>query len=90
MSYPDEDQVSLLRSQIEMLIAERENLLRVVGAAAAFVAELDSKTLPEDTYEAAELLAESLNDLPEDSLRDALERVKATMSADRDLSAQHG
>ncbi|MBC7944609.1 MAG: hypothetical protein H7X91_04975 [Burkholderiales bacterium] len=90
MSYPDEDQVSLLRSQIEMLIGERENLLRVVGAAAAFVAELDSKTLPEATYEAAELLAESLNDLPEDSLRDALERVKATMSADRNLSAQHG
>lgn len=85
MSHPDEDQISLLRSQIEMLILERENLLRIAGAAAVFVAELDSEALPEATYEAAELLAESLNGLPEDSLRDALERVKATMSAEPEI-----
>lgn len=77
MSLGDENQTSLLRSQVEMLVAERQNLLLVAGAAAVFVAELDSAKLPESTYEAAELLAESLNALPEECLRDALERVKA-------------
>ena len=72
-----DEEISMLRSEIEMLMSERRSLLRIAGAAAAFVANLDSKALPANTYEAAELLGESLNALPEDSLSDALEVIKA-------------
>ena len=67
----------MLRSEIEMLMSERRTLLIVTGAAAVFVANMDSKSLPQETYESAEMLAEGLNALPEDTLRDALEVVKA-------------
>lgn len=69
-------EISMLRQEIEMLMGERQNLLRVTGSAAVFVAKMDSKSLPEETYEAAEQLAEGLNALSEDTLRDALELVK--------------
>jgi len=67
----------MLRSEIEMLMSERRTLLIITGAAAVFVANMDSKSLPQETYESAEMLAEGLNALPEDTLRDALEVVKA-------------
>lgn len=67
----------MLRDEIEMLMRERDGLLRVSGAAAVFVAELDSEKLPAATLEAAEMLAESLNELTEDTLQDALNAVKA-------------
>jgi hypothetical protein len=74
-----DEEVALLRKEVEMLMGERAVLLQVTGAAAAFVANLDSAALPddEDTIEAAELLAERLNDLSEETLRDALESVQA-------------
>ncbi|MFI4922823.1 MAG: hypothetical protein ACHP6J_03840 [Burkholderiales bacterium] len=71
-----DQEISMLRSEIEMLMSERRNLLRVTGAAAVFVANLDSKSLPRETYASAEMLAEGLNALPEDTLRDALDVVK--------------
>jgi hypothetical protein len=45
------------------------------------VANLDSDTLPEDedTIDAAEMLAEQLNSLSEETLKDALESVRAEM-----------
>jgi hypothetical protein len=74
-----EDEVRLLREEIELLMAERRQLLQVTGAAAVFVANLDSDSLPEDagTIDAAEMLAEQLNGLSEETLRDALESVRA-------------
>jgi hypothetical protein len=77
----NDQEVALFRQEIEMLMKEREKLLHVVGAAAVLVANLDSATLPEDqdTIDAAEMLAESLNNLPEESLRDALGSVHAMM-----------
>jgi len=38
--------------------------------------------LPEETYEAAEMLSNCLNDLPEETLRDALDKVKAELALD--------
>lgn len=67
----------MLRSEIEMLMAERRNLLKIAGAAAVFVAELDSKLLPEGSYDAAETLSKCLNSMPEDALREALESIRA-------------
>lgn len=76
-----DQEIAMLRSELEMLMGERQTLLRITGAAAAFVAELDADILPEDTLEAAELLAECLNAAPEETMRDALEIVKAEMVA---------
>jgi hypothetical protein len=74
-----DEEVHLLRKEIEMLMGERQRLLQVVGAAAVLVANLDSDTLPddEDTIDAAEMLAEQLNGLTEETLKDALESVRA-------------
>jgi len=76
-----EDDVGLLRNEIEMLMNERRQLLQVTGAAAVFVANLDTDSLPDeaDTIDAAEMLAEQLNSLSEETLKDALESVRAEM-----------
>ncbi len=77
----NDQEVALFRQEMEMLMKEREKRLHVFGAAAVLVANLDTATLPEDrdTIEAAEMLAESLNVLSEESLRDALGSVHAMM-----------
>lgn len=77
------DQIALLRSEIEIMMAERRVLLRIAGAAAAFVAELDVERLPEETYEAAEMLAEYLNKASEETMLDALQAVKAEIAPER-------
>ena len=58
----------MLTKEIEILMAERARLLRVAGAAAQFVAVMDSQNLPERVATEAEILAESVNALPEDTL----------------------
>jgi hypothetical protein len=80
----NDQEVRLLREELELLMAERQKLLQVVGAAAVLVANLDSETLPQDqdTIDAAELLAEGLNALSEESLKDALESVRAEFDAE--------
>jgi hypothetical protein len=77
-----DEEIQMLRRELELLMGEREILLRIAGAAAAFVAELDTQSLPEETWEAAELLAELLNGIPEETLREALEAVKAHIVSD--------
>jgi hypothetical protein len=74
-----EEEIRLLRDEIEMLMTERRQLLQVTGAAAVFVANLDTESLPDeiDTIDAAEMLAEQLNGLSEETLKDALESVRA-------------
>jgi len=73
------DEVRLLREEVELLMAERQTLLQVTGAAAVLVANLDEETLPpdQDTIDAAEVLAECLNALPDETLKDALDSVAA-------------
>ncbi len=70
-------EVSLLRKELELLMREREGLLQVVGSAAVLVANLDTTSLPpnRETIDAAESLGESLNALPEETLKDALQKV---------------
>ncbi len=62
----------MLSKEIEILMAERARLLRVAGAAAQFVAVMDVKSLPEKVATEADILAESVNALAEDTLKDAL------------------
>jgi len=68
----------MLSHEIELLMTERAKLLRVAGAAAQFVAVMDSRNLPERVATEAEILAESVNALPEDTLKDALVSISTT------------
>lgn len=76
MSHRDQE-IQLLREEIEMLIAERQQLLQIVGAAAGLVACLDSNRLPVGAIESADLVATMLNRLSEETLHDALNAVHA-------------
>ncbi|WP_244071745.1 hypothetical protein [Nitrosomonas sp. PY1] len=69
----------MLRKQIEILMHERQSLLDATGAAAVFIASLDSARLPKSAHQAAKLLARLLNSLPEETLRDALEKVNTKL-----------
>ncbi len=72
-----EQEVFMLRGEMEILMNERQCLLDTTGAAAIFVASLDSTLLPDSACQAAKVLSNSLNKLPEETLRDALEKVKS-------------
>lgn len=80
-----EEEIRLLRDEIELLMNERRQLLQVTGAAAVFVANLDTDTLPDEmgTIDAAEMLAEQLNGLSEETLKDALESVSAELTPEQ-------
>ena len=71
-----EPEVSMLRTEIEMLMNERQSLVKTTGAAAFFVANLDYSILPDEACEAARILSNTLNNLPEETLREALEKVE--------------
>lgn len=73
----NKQEVELLSKEIEILMAERARLLKVVGAAAVLVANTDAAALPEAALDAAETLSEALNALREETLKDALDSVRA-------------
>jgi hypothetical protein len=65
----------MLGKELDILMKERGGLLKVAGAAAQFVALMESRALPQSVATEAELLAESVNALSEDTLRDALASI---------------
>ncbi len=73
----NKQEIAMLRKELEMLMAERAGLLKVVGAAAALVASTDGRQLPAEAAESAELLSMLVNNLPEDTLLEALESIDA-------------
>ena len=73
----NKQQIELLSKEVEMLMAERARLLKLVGAAAVLVANTDAEDFPEAALDAAETLSEALNVLPEETLKDALNSVQA-------------
>ena len=75
---PHRDQeIVMLRRELEIFMGERQTLLRVVGATAALIASLNSKHLPVGAVESADLVATSINALSEETLQDALDAVRA-------------
>jgi len=72
---------NMLRSELELLIKEREKLLVITGAAAGLIAEINTSDLPIRTVEAADLLSTSINQLPEETLQDALTAVHASIAS---------
>lgn len=81
MPHRDEE-IALLRQELEMLMAERSVLLQIVGASAALIAGLDSKRLPVAAIEAADMVATHINTLPEETLQDALDSVHAEIEVE--------
>ena len=77
-----EQEIAMLRGEMELLMNERDGLLKIAGAAAAFVANVDVNVLPKGCWDAADLLGESLNEVPEDTLKDTLAAVQAEVEFD--------
>ena len=73
----NKQEVAMLREEVEMLMQERTRLLKVVGAAAVLIANTDPVSVQVEAMDAAEMLSETLNALPEETLKDALESVRA-------------
>lgn len=73
----NKQETEMLREEIELMMQERTRLLRVVGAAAVLVANTDPGSVQSRAMDAAEMLSETLNALPEETLKDALESVQA-------------
>lgn len=77
-----EQEIAMLRGEMELLMNERDGLLKIAGAAAAFVANVEVSALPKGCWDAADLLGESLNEVSEDTLKDALAAVEAEVEFD--------
>lgn len=71
----------MLRKELELLMKERETLLVIAGVAAGLIAEIKTSDLPIRTVEAADLLATTINQLPEETLQDALRSVHASIES---------
>lgn len=86
---PHRDQeIAMLRHELEMLMGERQCLLRVVGASAVLIASLDSKQLPIGAVEAADQVATTINQLSEETLQDALGSVHAEIEEENTVQGQ--
>ena len=84
MPHRDEE-IVMLRRELEMLMSERQTLLRVVGATAALIASLNSRQLPVGAVEAADLVATSINSLSEETLQDARGAVRAEIEDEQSV-----
>lgn len=71
----EQQEIAMLRGELEMLMVERDRLLRTAGAAAMFIAKLDTRTIPQNSYLEADVLAATINALPEETLVDALDHA---------------
>jgi hypothetical protein len=71
---------NMFRKELELLMKERDTLLVIAGAAAGLIAEINTNDLPILTVEAADLLSTTINQLPEETLQDALNAVHARIA----------
>lgn len=77
-----EEEITLLRRELELLMGERQLLLQIAGAAASLIASMDTKDLPVAAVEAADMVATTLNSLTEESFQDALASIHAEIDSD--------
>ena len=66
-------EVEMLRSELELLMRERQALLAVAGAAAHFVDKVNLGKLPLSAIDPAAAIAKCINRLSEATLKEALE-----------------
>ena len=81
------EKITMLGRELEILMGERHKLLQVVGASAALIASLDSRQVPREALESADLVVTSINALPEETLRDALAAVRAEIEEDANVAS---
>jgi hypothetical protein len=74
--------LNMLGHELDILMGERQTLLKVVGATAALIASLDSRLLPPGAMQSADLVATAINTLPDETLREALAAVRAQIEED--------
>lgn len=77
----NKQEIGMLREEMEMLMVERNILLKIVGAAAVLMANTDGRHLPAEAAESAEMLSALVNALPEETLKEALDSVHAEPGA---------
>jgi len=88
---PDrENEVRMLRDELELLMGERQQLLQIVGAVASLIASLDSNRLPVGAIESADMVATKLNQLSEETLQDALSSVHAEIEEEETTASGRG
>lgn len=86
---PDrENEIRMLREEMEMLMGERQQLLEIVGAVAGLIASLDSNRLPVGAIESADMVATKLNLLSEETLQDALASVHAEIEEEETAASR--
>jgi len=84
------EKVTMLGRELDILMGERQVLLQVVGATAVLIASLDSRHLPAAAMKSADLVATTINALPDETLRDALAAVRAEIEeADERVVVSH-
>lgn len=83
-----EEKASMLGRELDILMAERQVLLQIVGASAALIASFDSGLLPPAAVKSADLVATKLNALPDETLRDALAAVCAEIDEDASIACR--
>lgn len=69
MRHPELD---FLVQEMEMLVQEDTHLMKIAGAAALFISQLDGKGLSGDALRAATTLARLVNQVPRDTMSEAL------------------
>ena len=73
---PSKTETLMLTSEIELLMSDRQVLLKLAGTAAKFVEKVNIEKLPMSAIPLAEAIAERVNDLSEETLREALLSLK--------------
>ncbi len=69
------DDFSLLRSELELVIQEDAQLLKIAGAAALFVSQLEGMALPRGAMTAAAKLARLIGEMSDDTLCEAMQSL---------------
>lgn len=74
-SWAQQNKLSMLRSEVEMLLEEDTRLMKVAGAAALFVSQLQGAALPQGALDAASTLATLVSGIPDDIMCEALDML---------------
>jgi len=78
-----------LGAEIELIIRERERLLKATGAAAALFTALNIRDFPREAREPMRRLGALLESLPEETLTDAIEQSLGLTNTRRGASPAH-
>ncbi len=72
-----ETEISMLRTELEMMLEKDARLKRIVGAAAMLVSKMEGEVLPKATVIAGLSLARLLDEMPDDAMCEALQLYQA-------------